>query len=144
MSKELARYLLTRFGQLVLIVFIAVSVNFLIPRLLPGDPVQTVIAKMQASGAQQSVDMQAVAQAYRAKYGLDQSMLAQYINYWRDLFHLDLGVSFANLRMRLSAGCSRNCSASKDKASPSGMISSPSSRNRFSRVASSRSTTSGK
>lgn len=96
MSRELARYLLTRFGQLVLIVFIAVSVNFLIPRLLPGDPVQTVIAKMQAAGAQQSVDMQAVAQAYRAKYGLDQPMLVQYLNYWRDLFHLDLGVSFAN------------------------------------------------
>jgi peptide/nickel transport system permease protein len=96
MSRELVRYLLTRFGQLVLIVFIAVSVNFLIPRLLPGDPVQTVIAKMQASGAQQSVDMQAVANAYRAKYGLDQPMLVQYVNYWRDLFHLDLGVSFAN------------------------------------------------
>jgi len=96
MSRELARYLLTRFGQLVVIVFIAVSVNFLIPRLLPGDPVQTVIAKMQAAGAQQSVDMQAVAQAYRAKYGLDQPMLVQYLNYWRDLFHLDLGVSFAS------------------------------------------------
>jgi peptide/nickel transport system permease protein len=96
MSRELAGYLLGRFGQLLVIVFVAVSVNFLIPRLLPGDPVQTAIAKLQASGAQQSVDVQAVMNAYRAKYGLDQPMIVQYLNYWRDLFRLDLGVSFAN------------------------------------------------
>ena len=41
---------LKRFGQLLLIVFIAVSVNFLIPRLLPGDPVQTALARLQAGG----------------------------------------------------------------------------------------------
>jgi peptide/nickel transport system permease protein len=58
--------------------------------------VQTAIAKLQASGAQQSVDVQAVVNAYRAKYGLDQPMLVQYLNYWRDLFRLDLGVSFAS------------------------------------------------
>ena len=96
MSRELTRYLLTRFGQLLVIVFIAVSVNFLIPRLLPGDPVETALAKLQASGAQQSVDVQAIAASYRARYGLDQPMLIQYLNYWRDLFRLDLGVSFAN------------------------------------------------
>ena len=95
MSRELAGYLLGRFGQLLLIVFIAVSVNFLIPRLLPGDPVQTAIAKLQASGAQQSVDVQAVMNAYRAKYGLDQPMIVQYLNYWRDLSRFDLGTSIA-------------------------------------------------
>jgi peptide/nickel transport system permease protein len=96
MSRELVSYFLKRFGQLLLIVFIAVSVNFLIPRLLPGDPVQTAIAKLQVSGAQQSVDVQAIVAAYRAKYGLDQPMMTQYLNYWRDVFHLDLGVSFAD------------------------------------------------
>jgi peptide/nickel transport system permease protein len=96
MSKELATYLLKRFGQLLLIVFIAVSVNFIIPRLLPGDPVQTALARLQSSGGAQNVDIQAIASAYRAKYGLDQPILIQYFNYWRDLLRLDLGVSFAN------------------------------------------------
>ena len=41
MSRELLRYIATRFGQLVLVVVIAVSINFLIPRLLPGDPIET-------------------------------------------------------------------------------------------------------
>ena len=96
MSKELQRYLATRFGQLLLIVFIAVSINFIIPRLLPGDPVQTALARLQASGGNQSMDIQAVSAAYRARYGLDAPIWQQYINYWIDLFRLDLGVSFAN------------------------------------------------
>ena len=44
------------------------------------------------------------------------------------------GVSADSLRTRLSAGCSRSCSASNDSASPTGMISSPSRRKRFSSV----------
>lgn len=102
MSKELQRYLATRFGQLVLIVFVAVSINFIIPRLLPGDPVQTALARLQASGGNQNVDIQAVSAAYRAKYGLDAPMWEQYLNYWLDLFRLDLGVSFANFPEKVS------------------------------------------
>jgi peptide/nickel transport system permease protein len=96
MNRELINYLATRFGQLLLIVFIGVSVNFVIPRLLPGDPVQTALARLQAGGGAQSVDIQAVAATYRQKYGLDADWFTQYVNYWRDLLHLDLGVSFAN------------------------------------------------
>ena len=88
MSRELLLYIAKRFGQLLLIVFIAVSVNFVIPRLLPGDPVETAIARLQASGAQNAVDVQAIVGAYRAKYGLDEPMVIQYLNYWRDLLQL--------------------------------------------------------
>ena len=102
MSKELQRYLATRFGQFVLIIFVAVSINFIIPRLLPGDPVQTALARLQASGGNQNVDIQAVSAAYRAKYGLDAPLWDQYINYWLDLFQLDLGVSFANFPEKVS------------------------------------------
>jgi peptide/nickel transport system permease protein len=102
MSKELQRYLATRFGQLVLIIFVAVSINFIIPRMLPGDPVQTALARLQASGGNQNVDIQAVSAAYRAKYGLDAPLLDQYFNYWLDLFQGDLGVSFANFPEKVS------------------------------------------
>jgi len=103
MSRELLTYLLKRVGQLILIVFIAVSVNFIIPRLLPGDPVETALARLQSSGGAQNVDIQAVAAAYRSKYGLDQPLLAQYGKYWQDLLRLDLGVSFANFPEKVSA-----------------------------------------
>ena len=103
MSRELAVYFAKRFGQLLVIVFLAVSVNFVIPRLLPGDPVETALARLQTSGAQQSVDVQAIVASYRAKYGLDQPMLAQYLNYWRDLLHLNLGISFADFPETVTA-----------------------------------------
>ena len=103
MSRELVTYLLKRVGQLVLIVFIAVSVNFIIPRLLPGDPVETALARLQSSGGAQNVDIQTVAAAYRSKYGLDQPLIAQYGKYWQDLLRLDLGVSFANFPEKVSA-----------------------------------------
>lgn len=103
MSRDLATYLLKRFGQLVLIVFIAVSVNFMIPRLLPGDPVETALARLQSTGGAQNVDIQAIAAAYRSKYGLDQPILRQYVKYWQDLLRLDLGVSFANFPETVSA-----------------------------------------
>src|SRR5688572_14935698 len=102
MSKELVTYLATRFGQLLLIVFVAVSVNFIVPRLLPGDPVTTALARLQASGGAQSFDIKAVADAYREKYGLDSDLITQYVNYWADLFRLDLGVSFSNFPQEVS------------------------------------------
>jgi peptide/nickel transport system permease protein len=103
MSKELITYLATRFGQLLLIVFVAVSVNFIVPRLLPGDPVATALARLQASGGAQSIDIQAVADVYREKYGLDRDLITQYVNYWEDLFRLDLGVSFSNFPQEVSS-----------------------------------------
>ncbi len=96
MSSDLLRYILRRLVQLVLVIFVAVSVNFLIPRLLPGDPVATLIARMQTAGGNQSIDIAAISASYYEKYGLDQPILSQYLNYWGDLFRLDLGVSFAN------------------------------------------------
>jgi peptide/nickel transport system permease protein len=96
MLSELLRYILRRVVQLVLVVFVAVSVNFLIPRLLPGDPVATSLARLQTAGGSQSIDIEAISKSYMAKYGLDQPIFTQYLNYWGDLFRLDLGVSFAN------------------------------------------------
>lgn len=81
---------------MVLVIFVAVSVNFMIPRLLPGDPVATSLVRLQTSGGGQSLDIEAISASYRAKYGLDQPIGAQYLNYWGDLLRLDLGVSFAN------------------------------------------------
>ncbi|TYP88854.1 ABC transporter permease [Blastococcus xanthinilyticus] len=68
----------------------AVTINFLIPRLMPGDPVTALIARNQGridSDAEQSL---------RVLFGLDsnQSFLEQYIDYWGLLFRGDLGLSF--------------------------------------------------
>ena len=68
----------------------AVTINFIIPRLMPGDPVKAVMAKMQgriSSDAEHAI---------RILFGLDQqtSIWQQYLDYWSLLLHGDLGVSF--------------------------------------------------
>jgi peptide/nickel transport system permease protein len=85
-----------------LVVLLAVSVNFLIPRLMPGDPVEQQLNQLAASGGGQMGDIQAMAASYRAKFGLDRPILAQYLSYWGDVLRLDLGYSLAHYPERVS------------------------------------------
>ncbi len=87
------QYLLQRTLQLFLIIFIAVTINFILPRLIPGDPIEAALATKIAISGNLSMDVERVAEAYRAKFGLDKPLWQQYLNYWADLARLDLGVS---------------------------------------------------
>ncbi len=72
--------------------FVAISVNFFLPHLMPGNPVQAMLAS-----AGPSLDQRAVA-ALQAQFGVGtgQSLLSQYWHYWSALFHGDLGVSISH------------------------------------------------
>ncbi len=89
-------YVAKRILQLLLIVFIAVTFNFLIPRMIPGDPVESALRTKIAMSGSVSVDVEAVAAAYRAKFGMDKPLLVQYVNYWGGIFNRDLGVSLVD------------------------------------------------
>jgi peptide/nickel transport system permease protein len=89
-------YLARRFGMMLLVVVLAVTINFVIPRLMPGDPIEQQLNQLASSGAGQIGDVQAIAASYRARFGLDQPVLVQYWNYWKALFSFDLGVSLAH------------------------------------------------
>ncbi len=89
-------YYVRRFGMFLLVIVLAVTVNFIIPRLIPGDPVETQINMLAARSGGQMGDVQAMAQAYREKFGLDKPVWRQYLNYWRDILQLDFGYSLAN------------------------------------------------
>lgn len=68
----------------------AVTINFVIPRLMPGDPVAALLARSQGR-----LDSSAE-QAIRVLFGLDveSSVWQQYVDYWGLLLRGDLGVSF--------------------------------------------------
>jgi peptide/nickel transport system permease protein len=89
-------YIVQRLIQLFLIVFVAMTINFILPRLIPGDPIETALATKIAVSGNVSVDVEKVAEAYRAKFGLDQPLWRQYINYWQDILRFDLGVSLVH------------------------------------------------
>ena len=84
------RYLLQRLAFYVFTAWAAVTINFFIPRLIPGDPVQSLIAKNQGSLSADAI------QSLYVLFGLDknESLLSQYFHYWGQLFRGDLGLSF--------------------------------------------------
>lgn len=78
------KYLGTRLLYTLPVVWLVVSVVFLLIHLVPGDPVQLMLGE----GAT-SADLQET----RHAYGLDVPLGQQYLNYWRGLLHGDLGRS---------------------------------------------------
>ncbi len=92
----LKSYILPRIAQWVVVIFVGVTVTFLIPRFSPINPVDDMIGRMTAF---QTIDPQAVV-AMRATmedlYGLDGSLLEQYVAFWQRLLKGDLGPSFQN------------------------------------------------
>jgi len=81
----LFRYLSTRLLYTLPIIWLVVSLVFLLIHLVPGDP----IAQMLGEGAP-AADLQAV----RHAYGLDLPLGQQYLNYWKGVLRGDLGTSF--------------------------------------------------
>jgi peptide/nickel transport system permease protein len=78
-------------GFYVLTAWAAITVNFFIPHLMPGDPVQNLIARQQGKTSPQAVE------ALRVQLGLvgNQSLWSEYFDYWGKLFHGNLGTSFS-------------------------------------------------
>lgn len=95
-------YVARRFGMMLLVTVLAISINFLIPRLMPGDPVEQQLNQLAATSSGSVGDVQAMAAAYRARFGLDQPLWRQYLNYWGAVLELDLGFSLANYPERVA------------------------------------------
>jgi peptide/nickel transport system permease protein len=78
------RYVLTRLAYMIPVVWLVVSVVFLLIHLVPGDPIQQMLGEGAASS-----DIEAA----RHAYGLDMPLGQQYLHYWKGVLHLDLGKS---------------------------------------------------
>ena len=78
------RYLSLRVLYTLPVIWLVVSLVFLLIHLVPGDPIQ----QMLGEGAP-AADIQAT----RHAYGLDLPLGRQYINYWKGVLHGDLGQS---------------------------------------------------
>jgi ABC-type dipeptide/oligopeptide/nickel transport system permease component len=85
-------YILRRLLLIVPTVFVALSFLFLVFFILPGDP-----ASLIAGGGDRTVD-EGVLERIEARYGLDDPILTQFVNYWERTVQWDLGESFLNRR----------------------------------------------
>jgi peptide/nickel transport system permease protein len=89
------RYVAARLGIFLLVVVAAVTINFLVPRLAPGDPVTQRLEAMAAQGTAVGGDFTKIVAAYKEKFGYDQPLPVQYVRYWSELLRGDLGYSIS-------------------------------------------------
>jgi peptide/nickel transport system permease protein len=88
-----ARYLLRKTLWFVGAFIVAVTLNFFLPRLLPGNPVDAIVATLGRGGAE-GEQLRRVYEAYNAEFGLDKPLWEQFLVYLQNLAHGDFGVSF--------------------------------------------------
>lgn len=81
--------LLRRFGFYVLTAWVATTVNFILPRLMPGNPVEILVGRIHGRVTP------AIVHAIELQFGLGlhESLWSQYIHYFDQLAHGNLGES---------------------------------------------------
>ncbi|GAB3879720.1 ABC transporter permease [Microbispora bryophytorum] len=70
--------------------FVAVTINWMIPRFMPGDPVQSMLSRANVA---QPAAVEAMRAHYTAMFGFDLPLWQQYLNFWGSLLKGDLGIS---------------------------------------------------
>ncbi len=88
------RYLLGKVSWFLIAFAVALLFNFLLIRLIPGNPVDMMVARMSSSGTATGEAMQKMYAAYMAEFGLDKPIYIQFLIYLRNLAKGDLGASF--------------------------------------------------
>lgn len=90
LRRYLARKTLWYLGALV----VAVLLNFLLPRLIPGNPVDIIVSQLGRGGLS-SEAQQRIYEDFTREFGLDKPMWQQFVTYVGNILHGDLGKSFA-------------------------------------------------
>lgn len=97
------RYLIPRLFSYILVIWLGITVVFLIPRITPNDPVMAMIGILRARGATlEPGAMDGIIRDLTEMYGLGGSWIDQYWAFWGRLFRGDFGVSFYNFPTRVN------------------------------------------
>ncbi|WP_394149642.1 ABC transporter permease [Vibrio maritimus] len=86
------RFILSRFGFYVLAFLAAVTINFFLPRMMPGDPIQSFLGRLAQSGGQ--ITPETVA-SLEALYGYSTStpLFQQFLTYLQSILTGEWGTS---------------------------------------------------
>lgn len=86
------RAILRRLGFYVVTAVIAVSLDFLIPRLIPGNPLDALLSKSQGQLSKSTI----AAMGEQLGVGTKTGLWGQYIHFWYDALHFNFGISVSN------------------------------------------------
>jgi peptide/nickel transport system permease protein len=91
-----ADYIVKRLGIFLLIVWLAGSVNFFLPRINNQDPIREKLIQQALIGGYIQAGMQEMADEYQKKFGLDRPLWQQYLTYFGDVLRFDFNYSISN------------------------------------------------
>ena len=89
-------YIVKRFAVFLLIIWLAATLNFFLPKLSGLDPVRTKLLQEAALGGYVHAGIEDMVKVYQLKFGLDKPLWRQYLSYIDDVAHGDLNYSISN------------------------------------------------
>jgi peptide/nickel transport system permease protein len=94
-------YLARRIGTFLLIIWLAATVNFFLPRIGGENPVAQKLMQTAAIGGNLHAGLRDMVKEYEAKFGLDQPVWKQYLTYLSEVIRFDFNYSIANYPRRV-------------------------------------------
>lgn len=92
---QLARYLGRKSVWFLVTLVVALVLNFLLPRLIPGNPVDAIVAQMTRGGGASGDALKEIHETYMREFGLDKPLWEQFFVYVGQLLQGNFGTSFA-------------------------------------------------
>ena len=92
--KGYRRYFLNKLSWFLLTFVCAFLLNFILPRLMPGDPVAAIVSRL-AQGMSNSTGVQAIYQQYSDLFGTNQPLYQQFLLYVKNVAQGNFGFSFS-------------------------------------------------
>ena len=84
------KFVLRRLGFYLVAFWASVTLNFFLPRFMPGDPISRMMSQSQGRMTPEQVEQ------LQRLFGLDdRGLLEQYVSYWTSVFTGDMGVSIS-------------------------------------------------
>jgi peptide/nickel transport system permease protein len=94
-------YIIRRIGFFIVIVWLAATVNFLLPRLTGQDPIREKLMRESMLGGATQSGINEIIKTYEVKFGLDRPLYVQYFNYLADVTRFDFNYSIAHYPNRV-------------------------------------------
>lgn len=94
-------YLLRRIGFFLIIIWVAATVNFLLPRLTGQDPIREKLMREALLGGKTQSGLEEIIKTYELKFGLDRPFYVQYFAYMGDILQGDFNYSIAHYPNRV-------------------------------------------
>lgn len=92
--KGYRNYFLTKLLWFIVTLIAAFILNFILPRLMPGDPVAAIVSRL-AQGMSNTSGVQAIYEQYSEQFGTNRPMIEQFFLYVGNVLKGDFGFSFS-------------------------------------------------